>query len=49
MKKDIKYKLKWRTSDGKCTHKKNNHIHNKKLNNCVPQGCPYYEECLIEE
>lgn len=42
--------LKWKTSDGKCTHKKNNHRHNGNLNECIPKHCPYLAMCeLIEE
>ena len=42
--------LKWRNSDGRCTHKKNNHRHNGGLSDCIYKYCPYFEECkLVEE
>ena len=41
--------LKWRTSDGKCTNKKNNHRHNGGLNDCIPKYCPYLNKCILEE
>lgn len=41
--------LKYRTSDGRCTHKKNNLGSNKLLNDCIYKYCPYFEECKLEE
>ena len=43
----VKFYLKYRTSNGKCTHKKNNHRDNNGLMDCHPKHCQYFEECKL--
>lgn len=41
-------KLKWKTSYGRCTHKKHNN-NGKEVMLCIPNYCPYFEECKVKE
>lgn len=40
---------KYRNSSGNCLHKKNTHLHQKEKMPCIEKGCPYKDECIIEE
>ena len=39
--------LKYKDSNGKCSHKRN-YNGNGKID-CIPEYCPYMKDCLIED